>query len=462
MDGGRRHLGGAVHVDQRPRVPLGGVEGGVQRAAREPDEGEHDQRDGSRNVLDAPSRERRPRRLRRRSAAPLATASRLTGLPPLRRRADRRPGDRRAGRRRIGKDGRAGSAGWGRPTRSAAQRPTASTMPSPHEAKRRVVVIVDTVHDVSGAPRGGVQLLVCSQPGRPAHPAHGTGHGHRRPDGVSCAERVIHGPPGGAHGARTMGGLLLKCRRPMDPKHEQNLKPAEIVSLVKSHGRAGFSRAVGAPLLLVRLDDPSGDLALMLEAALEAAPTTDGWRPEVTMGYETVIGSVEDTMQDLEPAGGEDADGVRRRRAPAGCSSAPSHFAVPLHEAQGGGQHLLRQDHRGPRAHQRRGAAPLQRLQVPGLVRVRRGRPLLRVRRQEHQPHLPQRGAGLPVVARRRHARRHAALRRRRRRLLHGRAPVGRADGRPASVEPRAPPLTGKRKKLPPQTPCPLLHVRVS
>src|SRR5277367_6297080 len=87
----------------------------------------------------------------------------------------------------------------------------------------------------------------------------------------------------------------------MDPKHEQSLKPAEMVSLVKSHGRAGFSRAVGAPLLLVRLDDPNGDLALMLEAALEAAPTSDGWRPEVTMGYETVIGSAKNILKTPSP-----------------------------------------------------------------------------------------------------------------------------------------------------------------
>jgi hypothetical protein len=120
----------------------------------------------------------------------------------------------------------------------------------------------------------------------------------------------------------------------MDPKHEQNLKPADMVSLVKSHGRAGFSRAVGAPLLLVRLDDPSGDLALMLEAALEAAPTTDGWRPEVTMGYETVIGSVKNMVKTSSLT----AEKTRTAFTPAELHQmllrAP-HFAVALQKRKG-------------------------------------------------------------------------------------------------------------------------------
>ena len=120
----------------------------------------------------------------------------------------------------------------------------------------------------------------------------------------------------------------------MDPKHAQNLKPAEMVSLAKSHGRSGFAQAVGAPLLLVRLDDPNGDLALMLEAALEDAPTSGGRRPDSTMGYDTVIGTVADTLRSssLMAAQARIAFGAAELH---GALLRAAHFAVPLHKRKG-------------------------------------------------------------------------------------------------------------------------------
>lgn len=120
----------------------------------------------------------------------------------------------------------------------------------------------------------------------------------------------------------------------MDPKAAQNLKPAEMVSLVKSHGRAGFARAVDAPLLLVRLDDPNGDMALTLEAALEAAPTSEGWRPEVTMGYATVMGSTKHLVRPspLVPEKTRTAFGAAELHQL--LLQAP-YFAVPLQKRKG-------------------------------------------------------------------------------------------------------------------------------
>lgn len=119
-------------------------------------------------------------------------------------------------------------------------------------------------------------------------------------------------------------------RATMDAKCAQNLRPAEILSLLRSHGRSGFAGAVGSPLLLVRLDDPNGDFALMLEAALEDAPTSGGRRPEATMGYETLIGSA-DTLRSaavfaVKARGGGDLYTDLTRAA---------HFAVPLKKRQG-------------------------------------------------------------------------------------------------------------------------------
>jgi FHA domain len=120
----------------------------------------------------------------------------------------------------------------------------------------------------------------------------------------------------------------------MDPKHAQNLKPAEMVSLARAHVRTGFAQAVGAPLLLVRLDDPTGDFALTLEAALEESPTSGGRRPEPSMGFETVIGNVADTMRTASLMGAQPASKV----GPAEIGRVllrSVHFAVPLHKRKG-------------------------------------------------------------------------------------------------------------------------------
>src|SRR5262249_43160548 len=75
----------------------------------------------------------------------------------------------------------------------------------------------------------------------------------------------------------------------MDPRCVQNLKPVEMVSLLKAHGRTAFEQAIDAPLLLVRLDDARGDLSLALEAALEDGWTPSGRRPDPSLGYETAL-----------------------------------------------------------------------------------------------------------------------------------------------------------------------------
>src|SRR5262249_20109937 len=56
----------------------------------------------------------------------------------------------------------------------------------------------------------------------------------------------------------------------MESRSAQNLRPRELVELAKTQGREAFARAVGAPLLLVKLDDPLSELALTL---LEASST---------------------------------------------------------------------------------------------------------------------------------------------------------------------------------------------
>jgi hypothetical protein len=107
-----------------------------------------------------------------------------------------------------------------------------------------------------------------------------------------------------------------------------------MVSLARSHGRGGFAKAVGTSLLLVRLDDPNGDFALTLEAALEDAPTSGGFRPDPNMGFETVVGSLADSTRTAD---------VAARRAPGGFKAEDLyrqlvravHFAVPLCKRRG-------------------------------------------------------------------------------------------------------------------------------
>jgi hypothetical protein len=87
----------------------------------------------------------------------------------------------------------------------------------------------------------------------------------------------------------------------MDPRCAQNLKPAEMVSLVKAHIRSAFANEIDAPLLLVRIDGAQGDLALTLEAALEEGSRGPGWRSEPSLGYDTVVGSSRDVLSSQPP-----------------------------------------------------------------------------------------------------------------------------------------------------------------
>jgi hypothetical protein len=80
----------------------------------------------------------------------------------------------------------------------------------------------------------------------------------------------------------------------MDSKPAQHLRPPEMVTLLRTSSREAFVEAVGTALILVRVDDPSGDAALTLEAALEDASASSGRPSEPTMGYDTIIGSVHD------------------------------------------------------------------------------------------------------------------------------------------------------------------------
>ena len=83
----------------------------------------------------------------------------------------------------------------------------------------------------------------------------------------------------------------------MDPRAAQNLKPAEIVNLLRTSNRVVFESSVGTALLLVRIDDPQSDFAITLEAALEDASTMGGQKPEPSLGFDTVIGSMPATVE---------------------------------------------------------------------------------------------------------------------------------------------------------------------
>jgi hypothetical protein len=117
----------------------------------------------------------------------------------------------------------------------------------------------------------------------------------------------------------------------MDVRCAKNLKPAEMAVLAKAKSRAAFVETVGAALLLVRLEDARGDLALALEAALEVDSTGAGWQPEPTLGYETVVGSTADlkAARAAAPRASFDGTDLARRLHRA------VHFAVTLHKRRG-------------------------------------------------------------------------------------------------------------------------------
>jgi hypothetical protein len=120
----------------------------------------------------------------------------------------------------------------------------------------------------------------------------------------------------------------------MEPKFTQHLRPAEMLALARSHVRPVFADKVGTGLLLVRLDDESGDLSLTLEAALEEASTAGGLRLEPAMGYDTMVGSLPDTARSSSMA-------VPRTRAEFGGAELHAqllravYFAAPLRKRRG-------------------------------------------------------------------------------------------------------------------------------
>jgi hypothetical protein len=118
----------------------------------------------------------------------------------------------------------------------------------------------------------------------------------------------------------------------MDPRCAQNLRPAEMVSLANAHIRSAFATEIDAPLLLVRIDDTQGDLALTLEAALEEGSKGPGWRSEASLGYDTVVGSASDLLSRPPPSTGPlsfGATSLNRRL------SRTAHFAVALRKRRG-------------------------------------------------------------------------------------------------------------------------------
>jgi hypothetical protein len=114
----------------------------------------------------------------------------------------------------------------------------------------------------------------------------------------------------------------------MDPRCAQNLKPAELLSLLRAHGRAAFEQAIDAPLLLVRVDDARGDLSLALEAALEDGWAASGRRPDPSLGYETGLVDVRGLSIPVPPIAFAGADLFRHLvRA--------VHFGIALHKRRG-------------------------------------------------------------------------------------------------------------------------------
>jgi FHA domain len=120
----------------------------------------------------------------------------------------------------------------------------------------------------------------------------------------------------------------------LDPRAPQNLKPAEIVNLLRASNRVVFESTVGTSLLLVRIDDPQSDFAITLEAALEDASTMGGQKPEPSLGFDTVVGTLPASLESFLLA-------ARIARAQ---FSGPEltrrlartvHIAVPLHKRPG-------------------------------------------------------------------------------------------------------------------------------
>lgn len=109
----------------------------------------------------------------------------------------------------------------------------------------------------------------------------------------------------------------------------RNLRPDDIAELAMREGRAGFSDAFGAPLLLVRIDEGASELL----TALSDGATRSGARLEPTMGFETVSEgrrtTTGTTPRSMRPFGGAQVR-VRLLRG--------VHVAVPLRKRADAGK----------------------------------------------------------------------------------------------------------------------------
>ena len=118
----------------------------------------------------------------------------------------------------------------------------------------------------------------------------------------------------------------------MPVKLPQNLLPAGIVELARASSVRAFVDAIGAPVLLVRVDDANGEMA----QALGEVPSTAGPRLSPTMGFETVS----DAGNSVE----ERVAGARLLRAPFTAAQAQVrliravHFAAPLRKREKAGK----------------------------------------------------------------------------------------------------------------------------
>ena len=115
----------------------------------------------------------------------------------------------------------------------------------------------------------------------------------------------------------------------VDPGVERNLRPLALVERAKALSRVDLVREIDVPLLLVRLDEPDGELAQALTGMTEGS----GVRVEPGMSFQTV-------STDHRPAS--------RASVPPQASFAPEqilvrvirsvHFVVPLGKRVGAGR----------------------------------------------------------------------------------------------------------------------------
>lgn len=118
----------------------------------------------------------------------------------------------------------------------------------------------------------------------------------------------------------------------MSAKGIQNLLPSGIVDSARANAVRAFVDAIGAPVLLVRVDDADGEVA----RGLGEAPATAGHRLAPTMGFETV--SEAGTSTEARVAG------ARLARAPFTAAQAQvrliraAHFAAPLRKREKAGK----------------------------------------------------------------------------------------------------------------------------